>query len=75
MKKTSLTIRVFSFLCLITCVFVCYEVEAASKRRAKKTQTDSSSEQSVLPRKGDIAVLVEGPEEHKSKAPHRRYSK
>jgi hypothetical protein len=68
MKKTSLTIRVFSFLCLITCVFVCYEVEAASKRRAKKTQTDSSSEQSVLPRKGDIAVLVEGPEEHKSRA-------
>lgn len=68
MKKTSLTIRVFSFLCLITCVFVCYEVEAASKRKAKKTQTDSSSEQSVLPRKGDIAVLVEGPEEHKSRA-------
>lgn len=55
-------------MCLITCVFVCYEVEAASKRRAKKTQTDSSSEQSVLPRKGDIAVLVEGPEEHKSRA-------
>lgn len=68
MKKTSLTIRVFSFFCLITCVFICYEVEAASKRRAKKTQTDSSSEQSVLPRKGDIAVLVEGPEEHKSRA-------
>ena len=68
MKKTSITIRVLSFLCLITCVFVCYEVEAASKRRAKKTQTDSSSEQSVLPRKGDIAVLVEGPEEHKSRA-------
>lgn len=68
MKKTSLTIRVISFVCLITCIFTCYEAEAASKRRVKKTQTDSSSEQSVLPRKGDIAVLVEGPEEHKSRA-------
>lgn len=68
MKKTSFIIRVVSFLCLIACVFACYEVEAASKRRAKKTQIDSSSEQSVLPQKGDIAVLVEGPEEHKSRA-------
>lgn len=71
MKKTSFTIRVISFVCLITCIFTCYEAyeaEAASKRRAKKTQTNSSSEQSVLPKKGDIAVLVEGPEEYKSRA-------
>lgn len=71
MKKTSFTIRVILFVCLITCIFTCYEVyeaEAASKRRAKKTQTNSSSEQSVLPKKGDIAVLVEGPEEYKSRA-------
>ena len=66
MKKASSIIRVVSFLCLITCVFACYEVEAVSKRRAKKIQ-DSSSEQSVLPKKGDIAVLVEGSEKHKSR--------
>lgn len=55
-------------MCLMTCLLTCYEAEAASKRRVKKAQTDSSSEQSVLPKKGDIAVLVEGPEEHKSRA-------
>lgn len=67
--KKSLLLMLISFLCLTTCIFTCCESEAASKRRQKSTQTSaSSSEKHVLPARGDIAVLVEGPDEYKSRA-------
>ena len=52
-KNTSLK-RLISALCLILCIFICCNADAAQ----------DSYEQSVLPKTGDIAVLVEGPEEH-----------
>ena len=67
-RKKFRIFKLISVLCLITCVFTCYEAEGASKRRTRKKQTAASSEQSVLPKRGDIAVLVEGPDEHKSRA-------
>lgn len=58
--------------CILTAfIFACCQTEAASRRRKKRTSAapnQSSSEQSVLPKRGDIAVLVEGPEEHVKRA-------
>ena len=64
-----LSLKFISVLCVITCIFTCHEVEAASKRTTKNAQTSSSSsEKHVLPKRGDVAVLVEGPDEYKSRA-------
>ena len=65
MNEKNVSLRIVSALCLILCIVVCCSSEAASN---KKTQTiQDYGEQSVLPKTGDIAVLVEGPDEHKSR--------
>lgn len=66
-RKNNLLI-IFSAFCLIVCIFIYGIAEAASKSNANGTRVSQySDEQSVLPQTGDIAILVEGPEEHKSR--------
>ena len=68
-KKFHRALRIILFLSLIVYVLTCCHAEAARKRRKTKSQAvQDPSEQSVLPKKGDIAVLVEGPEEHVKRA-------
>lgn len=68
-KKFHSAFRIILFLCLIVYVLTCSHAEAARKRRKTKTQVvQDTAEQSVLSKKGDIAVLVEGPEEHVKRA-------
>ena len=66
MNEKNVSLRIASALCLILCIFICCSAEAASNKNAQTVQEDYG-EQSVLPQAGDIAVLVEGPDEHKSR--------
>lgn len=65
MNEKKVSLRIASALCLILCFFICRSAEAASNKKAQTIQ--DYGEQSVLPQTGDIAVLVEGADEHKSR--------
>ena len=60
MNKKNALLKLILVLCL---AFISCNSDAASKH-AKTIAIQDSAEQSVLPTTGDIAVLVEGPEEH-----------
>ena len=66
MNKKNNLLKILSTVCIIFCIFIYSSAEAMSQ--TNKTQlTQYSVEQAVLPETGDIAVIVEGPEEHKSR--------
>ena len=50
-------------LCLIMNLMLAGESEAAKKRKAKRAPVQTSESDSVLPKRGDIAVIVEGDDE------------
>lgn len=61
-KKSNLLKIVF---CIIIFIFVCGNAEATPKNKTQLNQY--YDEQSVLPKTGDIAVIVEGSDEHKAR--------
>ena len=65
MNEKNVSLRIVSALCFILCIFICSSTEAASNKKTQMVQ--DYGEQSILPKTGDIAVLVEGPDEHKSR--------